>query len=196
MKFPITISERQRGNPFIELLVGPQIEWTKDDASDFSIGSDIGVLFLSIKFHRKNPNYIADRCKHFVGSFRSRVLLLLVDVEYPDRNIAELTKLGIGFNMTTVLAFKYDEAARWIMTMYSSQESKVDELKAVQESNYEIATNCLHALGLGKKDAEEMLLAFGSLEKCMKASKEEIAHATSIDSKRINAFLDNVKSSF
>ena len=197
MKFPIIISERQKENPVIQLLKGIAMEWTKDLAIDFSIGHDIAVLFLSLKFHRKNPNYIINRFKEFEGPFKTRVLLLLVDVpDSPDQNIAELTKLSIGNHTTVLLAFKYDEVSKWLISMYNGQETPLDDLKGQGETPYETATNCLHSLGLSKKEAEEMIQSFGSLEACFNASKEEILQKTSLSNNKVDLFYESLRSPF
>ena len=196
MKFPIIISERQKDNPLIQLLKGIPMEWTKDLSFDFSISHDIAVLFLSLKFHRKNPNYIIGRFKTFEGPYKTRVLLLLVDVDSPDQNIAELTKLSIGNNTTVLLAFKYDEVSKWLISMYNGQETPLDDLKGQGETPYETSTNCLHSLGLSKKEAEEMIQSFGSLEACFSASKEEILQKTSLSSNKVDLFYEALRSPF
>ncbi|EAY22158.1 DNA repair protein rad10 containing protein [Trichomonas vaginalis G3] len=196
MKIPIVISNRQKDNPMIELLKGIPCNWIEDDCADYIVGSDIGVLFLSLKFHRQYPRYLEERVKKFQGNFKSRVLLTLVDVEDPDLAISKLTRTAQGSYMTLVLAFKYDEVARWLISMYNTQDAISDELKASNETPFETGVNCLHALGLSRREAEELLTTYGSIYKCLTTSKEEIMKTTSLSAKKVDMIYEAIRSQF
>lgn len=196
MKLPISISTRQKENPMIELFKAIPHNWMEADNADYIVGNEIGILFLSLKFHRLNPKYLEERVKKFQGDFKSRVLLVLVDIDDPDQLISKLTRTANGSYMTLVLSFKYEEAARWIISMYNTQEANVDELKASNETPFETGVNCLHSLGLSRKEAEELLTAFGSIYKCLTTTKEEIMKATSLSSKKVDMLIENSRAQF
>ena len=196
MKLPLTISKRQEKNPMIPLLGGIDTRFTQSDIFDFAITDEIAILFLTIKFHRLNPQYFDDRAKKLIGPWKTRILILLIDDDNPNRHISALTQTAMAHNMTTVLAFGYEEASKWLHSYYTIQDSSLDELKSTSESNYDIAVNMLHSLNISRKDAEDLLNTFGSIDKILKASKEQISKATSMSSSKIDAFFAAIDKDF
>ena len=189
MKLPITISKLQEKNPLIKILSPAKIEWDESSVCDYSIGHQIGILFLSLKFHRSHPEYLDKRVLNFKGGYASRILLLVVDGQNPDRVISKLTSYSIANNLNLVLAFDYEEAGRWILTMYNTQEAQVDELKASNETTYDIAIDALNAIGVSKKDAASMLESCGTLSKCLLQSRGELAKTNILSDFKMEQFL-------
>lgn len=196
MKLPLTIARRQEKNPLIPLLNGIETQISEADIFDFCIGDDIAFLFLTIKFHRLNPQYFDDRAKKLMGPWKTRILILLIDDDNPNKHISALTQTAMAHNITTILSFGYEEASKWLYTYYNIQDSPIDDLKASNETNYDIAVNMLHSLNISRKEAEELLHAFGSIEKILKASKEQISKATSMSSSKIDAFFAAAEQDF
>lgn len=196
MKIPITISNLQEKNPLIKILETAKINWTDNTVCDYSISTQIGVLFLSLKYHRSHPEYLLGRVSKFKGSFKSRVLLLVVDGKGPDKAISKLNTFCIDNNLNLILAFDYEEAGRWILTMYNMQEAQTDELKHVNESNFDIAVDALNAIGISKKDATSLLELYGSLSDCLLQSKENLAETGLLSDSKIEKFTAIKESAF
>lgn len=197
MKFPLVISNRQKGNQLIKILNGIQMEWKDDTVADYSIGEKVAVLFLALTYHRQHPDYIAERIKQLKSSFPVRILLFLVNSEKADLVIQKLTIFCNHNNINIVLAFDYEEAGRWIMSLYNSQENSVDHLKAINESNFEMATEALQSLGTSKREAEALIDNFSSIADCLLASKEDIENSgIFLNPSKIDTFVEAVNSPF
>ncbi|OHT04831.1 Mating-type switching protein swi10 [Tritrichomonas foetus] len=198
MKDPLLIAKRQEGNPLLKFLNVIKKEWSDSEATvaDYSIGNKVGVLFLTIKYHRQNPNYIHDRIKNLRGNFPTRILLLLVNSDQPDSIIEKLTILGIANNINLVLAFDYEEAARWLISLYDTQENTSDFLKATNESNYNIAVDALHALGASTKEADALLDNFSTLADILLCTDEQIADTGCLSTSKIEILTEATNKPF
>jgi hypothetical protein len=91
--------------------------------------------------------------------------------------------------MNMVLAFDYEEASRWLLTIYNTQDSAVDDLKATNETPLEIATDALNAIGPSKKEADVLLGSFPTLADVLLATREALEKSSSLRDKKINSFL-------
>jgi DNA excision repair protein ERCC-1 len=197
MRFPISISKLQKGNPVIPVLEsGAEVEFIESSVADYTIGKDIAVLFLTLKFHRQHPDYLSGRLREFRGSFPVRILLFLINDENPDRIISRLTSICCANNMNMVLAFDYEEASRWLLTIYHTQDSAIDELKATNETPLEIATDALNAIGPSKREADALLGSFPTLADILLAPREVLEKSSSLRDKKINSFLAVVNEPF
>lgn len=179
MRNKILINKVQQNNKVIEYLHPGTYEWSTDISCDFAIKNQIGVLYLSLKFHREHQNYIKTRLAANNDYFPVNILLLVSSSENDSSQINELTQLCITHNITVVLAFNTEESARWIQSMYQTQNSTLESLKTEDEANIDTAINALHCLGVSHKEAEALLLKFGSLEKCLNATQSSIAEILS-----------------
>lgn len=57
------------------------VVWEYDDViPDYEIGKTIGILFLSLKYHNINPDYINNRLKELGKKYELRVLLVQVNI--------------------------------------------------------------------------------------------------------------------
>ncbi|KAG9333424.1 hypothetical protein JZ751_012684 [Albula glossodonta] len=75
----IIVSPRQRGNPILKFV--RTVPWEFGEVlPDYVLGQTTCALFLSLRYHNLNPNYIHDRLKQLGQSFMLRVLLVQVDV--------------------------------------------------------------------------------------------------------------------
>ena len=198
MKRPFTISTTQKENPIVRenRLIGAEIQWSDTVTADYTIGKDLAVLFLSLKWHRQHPEYIGNRIKAFKGGYTTRVLLLIVNVPDPDANIARLTVVANANAMNLVLAFDYEEAARWLMAFYKSQDSSVDALKASNETNPEIAVDVLNALGASKREAELVISNYPTLADALLASPGSLASCTGMSESKAESLAEAVAAPF
>lgn len=88
----ILVNPKQRGNPILKSITN--IPWEFDDGiiPDYVVGTTAGILYLSLRYHQLNPDYIHNRLKELGKRFELRVLLVQVD-----------TKV---FKKTTIIFFK------------------------------------------------------------------------------------------
>lgn len=197
MKFPLTVSNRQKGNQLLKILNGVKMEWTDDTVADYSIGEKVAVLFLALTYHRQHPEYLGERIKQLKGLFPVRILLFLVNSEKADLVIQKLTIFCNHNNINIVLAFDYEEAGRWILSLYNSQENTVDHLKAMNETNLDMAIEAISALGPSRKEAESLLGSFSTIADCLLASKEEIENSgIFLNPTKVDAFIEAANSPF
>jgi DNA excision repair protein ERCC-1 len=190
MKLPLSISRRQQGNPMIPTLESnAEVTFLDSSVADFTIGKDLAVLFLTLKYHRQHPDYLSERLIEFRGSFSVRLLLFLVNDENPDRIISRMTSVMFANNMNLILAFTYEEAARWLLTLYNTQDSGVYDLRATNETQLETATDTFHAINLSKREAEGLLKGFPTVADVLLAPREEIARAGVISEQKTDTLL-------
>jgi DNA excision repair protein ERCC-1 len=193
MKLPLTISRRQQGNPMIPVLEsGAEVVFADSSVADYTIGKDLAVLFLTLKYHRQHPDYLGERLRDFRGSFPVRLLLFLVNDENPDRVISRLTSVAMANNMNLILAFTYEEAARWLLTLYNTQDAGVDDLRAMNESHTETATEALHAIGLSRREAEAMLRAFPTVAELLLAPRDALVKAAAVSEKKVDLLIEMI----
>lgn len=171
----IIVSPRQRGNPILKFV--RNVPWEFGEVvSDYVLGRTTCALFLSVRYHSLNPNYIHERLKQLGQSFTLRVLLVQVDVKDPHHALKELARICIMADCTLILAWSPEEAGRYLETYKSYEKKPADVLKEQVEKNYlSQVSDCLTTVKyVNKTDAMTLLSTFSSLEGIIKASKEEL----------------------
>ncbi|XP_061697764.1 DNA excision repair protein ERCC-1 isoform X2 [Syngnathoides biaculeatus] len=162
----IVVSPRQRGNPILKFV--RNVPWEFGDVvPDYVLGQTTCALFLSLRYHNLNPNYIHDRLKQLGQSFTLRVLLVQVDVKDPHHALKELARICIMADCTLILAWSPEEAGRYLETYKSYEKKPADLLKEQVEKNYlSKVTDCLTTVkSINKTDAMTLLSTF-SVGKC------------------------------
>ncbi|XP_031434294.1 DNA excision repair protein ERCC-1 [Clupea harengus] len=171
----IIVSPRQRGNPILKFV--RSVPWEFGDiVPDYVLGRTTCALFLSVRYHNLNPNYIHERLKLLGNCFSLRLLLVLVDVKDPHHVLRELARISIMVDCTLILAWSPDEAGRYLETYKSYEKKPADVLKEQVEKDYlSKVTDCLTTVkSVNKTDAVTLLSTFSSIEGIIKASKEEL----------------------
>ncbi|XP_056610805.1 DNA excision repair protein ERCC-1 [Triplophysa dalaica] len=171
----IIVSPRQRGNPILKFV--RNVPWEFGEVvPDYVLGRTTCALFLSVRYHNLNPNYIHERLKQLGQSFALRVLLIQVDVKDPPHALKELARICIMADCTLILAWSPEEAGRYLETYKSYEKKPADLLKEQVEKNYlSQVTDCLTTVkSVNKTDAMTLLSTFSSLEGIINASKEEL----------------------
>lgn len=70
----LLVSPKQKGNPLLKFITG---HWEYSDiVPDYIMGKTMCALFLSVRYHQLNPDYIHDRLKLLGNAFNLRVLLV------------------------------------------------------------------------------------------------------------------------
>ncbi|XP_057707732.1 DNA excision repair protein ERCC-1 [Corythoichthys intestinalis] len=171
----IVVSPRQRGNPILKFV--RSVPWEFGEVvPDYVLGKTTCALFLSLRYHNLNPNYIHDRLQQLGHSFTLRVLLVQVDVKDPHHALKELARICIMADCTLILAWSPEEAGRYLETYKSYEKKPADLLKEQVEKNYlSKVTDCLTTVkSINKTDAMTLLSTFSSLEGIISASKEDL----------------------
>lgn len=76
----IQVHPKQRGNPLLKSITN--VAWEFEDiVPDYVVGRTACILFLSLKYHNLNPDYIHNRLKMLGKMFELRVLLVQVDTK-------------------------------------------------------------------------------------------------------------------
>lgn len=75
----VLVHGKQRGNPILKSIVNVPIEFRDDILADYVVGRTSCILYLSLKYHNLNPDYICQRLKTLGKQYDLRVLLVQVD---------------------------------------------------------------------------------------------------------------------
>ncbi|CAN9497850.1 unnamed protein product [Ophioblennius macclurei] len=172
----IVVSARQRGNPILKFV--RSVPWEFGDVvPDYVLGQTTCALFLSLRYHNLNPNYIHDRLKQLGRTFTLRVLLVQVDVKDPHHALKDLARICILADCTLILAWSPEEAGRYLETYKSYEKKPADLLKEQVEKDYlSKVTDCLTTVkSINKTDTITLLSTFSSVEGIISASKEDLA---------------------
>jgi DNA excision repair protein ERCC-1 len=105
-----------------------------------------------------------------------RILLVLVDLEDNAIVLQQLNKLAVLHNMTLILAWSEEEAARYLETYKYAEGNDASLIQRKEKTNFvDQATEFLAgAQGVNKTDAASLLSQFTSVKAIMAASKEEL----------------------
>lgn len=107
----IVASTRQRGNPILQHLKELRIEF-EPIVPDYLIDPSSACLFLSLKFHRLNTQYLKERVNALGRqTYRLRLLLCLVDLPDFEQPLEAVTLTAFRSGLSLVLAWTPSEAA-------------------------------------------------------------------------------------
>lgn len=124
--YNILVHPKQRGNPILKSITAVPWEFC-DILPDYVVGPSSCVLFLSLKYHNLNPDYIHNRLKLLGKNFELRVLLVQVDTKEPHNSLKHLTRMCFLADLTLMLAWNAQEAGRIVET-YKMFENKPPDL--------------------------------------------------------------------
>ncbi|CAL8240912.1 unnamed protein product [Merluccius merluccius] len=171
----VIVSPRQRGNPILKFV--RSVPWEFGEiVPDYVLGQTTCALFLSLRYHNLNPDYIHDRLKLLGQTFTLRVLLVQVDVKDPHHSLKELARMCLLADCTLILAWSPEEAGRYLETYKSYEKKPADLLKEHVEKDYlSKVTDCLTTVkSINKTDSITLLSAFSSVKGIINASKEDL----------------------
>lgn len=77
----ILVNPKQRGNPILKSITNIPWEFDESIIPDYVVGTTNCVLYLSLRYHQLNPDYIHNRLKLLGKRFELRVLLVQVDTK-------------------------------------------------------------------------------------------------------------------
>lgn len=171
----VLVSPKQKGNPLLKSITS--VPWEFDDiVPDYVMGRGTCALFLSIRYHQLNPDYIHDRLKLLGKAYDLRVLLAQVDIAEPHHSLKHLTRICILADLTLMLAWNAEDAGKIIET-YKIYENKPPDMimERGDVSPHEKLISALTSVrSVNKTDAMTLLSTFGSMDKIVKASSDSL----------------------
>lgn len=76
----VLVNPKQRGNPILKSITNIPWEFDNTIVPDYVVGVTACILYLSLRYHRLNPDYIHARLKELGKRYELRILLVQVDV--------------------------------------------------------------------------------------------------------------------
>ncbi|KAG8143701.1 putative DNA excision repair protein [Naja naja] len=190
----------QRGNPILKFV--RNVPWEFGEVvPDYVLGQSTCALFLSLRYHNLNPNYIHERLRNLGKTYQLQVLLLQVDVKDPHQAVKELAKICILADCTLILAWSPEEAGRYLETYKAYEQKPADLLKEKVEQDYlSRVTDCLTSVkSVNKTDTLSLLSTFGvrsqfsvlgSLANVVQASKEDLSLCPGVGPQKAKRLFD------
>lgn len=150
----IQVNPKQRGNPLLKSITN--VTWEFEDiVPDYVVGRTACILFLSLKYHNLNPDYIHNRLKLLGKMFELRVLLVQVDTKVriiwrkcfivnlfrslktqdPHNALKHLTRICFLADLTLMLAWNAEEAGKIVET-YKLFENRPPDLIMERAEQY------------------------------------------------------------
>lgn len=172
----LLVHQRQRGNPILKFV--RNVPWEFGDiVPDYVMGQTTCALFLSLRYHQLNPNYIHDRLKQLGRSYELRVLLVQIDIKEPQHLLRELSKICILADCTLILAFSTEEAGRYLESYKVYENKPPDAIMEKTDQNFMAKmTDCLTNIkSVNKTDVATLISTFGSLKDIAEASQEDLS---------------------
>lgn len=131
----VLVHTKQRGNPILKSILNVPLEFRDDIVPDYVVGRTSCVLFLSLKYHNLNPDYICQRLKGLGKMYELRVLLVQVDTPEPHNALKSLTRISLLADLTMMLAWNAEEAGKIIETYKQFEKRPPDLIMERVESN-------------------------------------------------------------
>jgi len=185
------VSTRQRGNGLLNHIRNVPFAYSQM-VPDYIMGANRCALFLSMRYHNLHPTYVHRRISELRTDFEFRLLLCLVDVEDNTSILLFLNKLCVLNDMTLMLAWTEEEAARYLET-YKAFESRDASIiqRREKETFAEQAADVLTCVrSINKTDSSILLSSFGSLKGLAKAQMDELSLCPGIGEKKVRRLFD------
>jgi len=173
----IQVNPLQRGNPVLKEIRNAPWEFVEGIAPDYILGANAVAFFLSLRYFTLQPNYIHDRLKALGSGSRLRVLLVLIDQKDPHHALKKLMRISILGELTLMLAWNNAEAGK-ILETYKLFENKPPDMikeKAGTQVHEKIIDALTSIKSINKTDAATLIGTFGTLEKIIQATPEDLA---------------------
>ncbi|PVV00853.1 hypothetical protein BB560_004749 [Smittium megazygosporum] len=172
----LLVNPVQRDNPVLKAIQSTPYQF-EDIAPDYVVGKSACVLYLSLKYHKLYPEYIYRRIEELSGQYDLRILLILVDTNDHEHLLREITKATVYANITIILAWTIQEAARSIETLKKFENKPPDMIKTKHESDFmsNMAKSLTQIRSINKTDVLTLTSEYGSFSGISKASVNDLA---------------------
>ncbi|XP_061398899.1 DNA excision repair protein ERCC-1-like [Musca vetustissima] len=194
----ILVHTKQRGNPILKSILNCPLEYRDDIIPDYVVGRTTCVLYLSLKYHQLNPDYICQRLKELGKLFELRVLLVQVDIPEPHGALKTLTRISLLADLTLMLAWNAEEAGKIIETYKLFEKKPPDWIMERVDANphQKLVSALTNIKPVNKTDATTLLQNFGSLEKIVNASEERLSQVTGLGPRKAKKLYKTLQEPF
>ncbi|XP_019529987.3 DNA excision repair protein ERCC-1 [Aedes albopictus] len=172
----VLVNPKQRGNPLLKSI--QNIPWEYDDiVPDYVVGATSCILYISMRYHNLNPDYIHGRLKQLGKMYELRVLLVQVDIQEPHNALKHLTRICLLADLTMMLAWNAEEAGKIVET-YKMFENKPPDLimERPEQNPYQKLVSALTAIKpINKTDAMTLIQHSGTLANMIDSSEEKLS---------------------
>jgi len=185
----ILVNPKQKGNPILRYVRSVPLEFATDAGmiADYLISQTTAVLYISIKYHKLNPEYLITRIEALKRSHRLRLVLVQVDDVDCENALLRIQTLCVANSFTVICSFSEEESARYLET-YKFNEKKssedIEEKKTVDHISRAIDA-ITKVRSVNKSDAKNLLRNFKSVGEIMQASMEDFALCAGIGEKKV-----------
>uniref|UniRef100_A0A182MJC1 DNA excision repair protein ERCC-1 n=1 Tax=Anopheles culicifacies TaxID=139723 RepID=A0A182MJC1_9DIPT len=182
----ILVNPKQRGNPLLKAI--QNIPWEYDDiVPDYVVGASACVLFLSLRYHNLNPDYIHARLKQLGKMYELRVLLVQIDISEPQNALKHLTRICLLADLTLMLAWNADEAGR-IVEKYKLFENRPPDwiMERAEKYPHEKLVRALTTIKpVNQTDAMILLQNYGTLGKLINTTEEKLSMCSGLGPRKV-----------
>lgn len=185
------VSTKQKGNGILRFIRNVPFSYA-NIVPDYLVAPNRCVLFLSFKYHNLHPQYIHRRIAELSSDFDLRVLLCLVDVEDNASILLFLNKLCCINNLTLILAWTEEEAARYLETFkaFEGKDASLIQKKKDVTFSEQVADTLGCIRSVNKTDSVTLLSQFENVKNIMTASLEDIRQCPGIGEKKAKRLFD------
>lgn len=106
----VLVNPKQRLNPALRHVHNVPMEFCDKIVPDFVVGRTSCILYLSLKYHALNPDYIFNRLRVLGKQYELRVLLVVIDTPEPTNALMNITMVCLTADLTLMLAWSDVEA--------------------------------------------------------------------------------------
>uniref|UniRef100_A0A182QC63 DNA excision repair protein ERCC-1 n=1 Tax=Anopheles farauti TaxID=69004 RepID=A0A182QC63_9DIPT len=182
----ILVNPKQRGNPLLKAI--QNIPWEYDDiVPDYVVGASACILFLSLRYHNLNPDYIHARLKQLGKMYELRVLLVQIDISEPQNALKHLTRICLLADLTLMLAWNADEAGR-IVEKYKLFENRPPDwiMERAEKYPHEKLVRALTSIKpVNQTDAMILLQNYGTLGKLINTTEEKLSMCSGLGPRKV-----------
>ncbi|BFG04328.1 DNA excision repair protein ERCC-1 [Drosophila madeirensis] len=194
----VLVHSKQRGNPILKSIQSVPLEYRDDIVPDYVVGRTTCILFLSLKYHNLNPDYICQRLKALGKMYELRVLLVQVDTPEPHNALKSLTRISLLADLTMMLAWNAEEAGKIIETYKQFEKRPPDLIMERVDSNphQKLVAALTNIKPVNKTDAVTLLQTFGNLGNVITASEERLSQVMGLGPRKAKRLYKTLQEPF
>ena len=191
------VSHKQRGNAVLNHVRNVPMAHSRM-VPDFILSAKRCALFLSCKYHALYPNYVHRRIAELGRDFELRVLLVLVDVQDNASILRELNKLCVVNDLTLILSWSEEEAARYLETYKAFDGKDATMIQKREQTHYadQVSDFLTACKTINKTDGATLLGQFGSLQRLVRAGPDDLALVPGMGQVKVKRLYDALHKPF
>ena len=187
----LLVSSRQRQNPVLRSLKNVPYEFAELPC-DYHVSSEVGALYLSMRYHLLNPRYILGRLDALLG-YRVRVLVLLMDSEVAETELVQLSCDAVSKHATLLVGFSELECARYLETLKLYEKKPPDLIRGepASQRHEDVFAECVTVVkSVNQSDAAQLGTTFGTMQNLATARVEELLLCPGMGMKKAKRIVD------